>query len=60
VFLSAFEGYAKRPADVRFGDWLESHLDPAVKELRAHPDEELENINLARTARAAELGMDAV
>jgi len=60
VFLDAFEGYGRRPTDVRFGDWLERLIDPAVKELMAHPDEELENINLARTARAAEQGPEAV
>jgi ribosome-associated translation inhibitor RaiA len=56
VFLDAFEGYGHRPKDVRFGDWLESLIDPAVKELRRHPDEELENINLARSAVDAEKG----
>ncbi len=60
VFLDAFEQYDRRPKGVRFGEWLEGLIDPAVKELLAHPDEELENIALARTARAAEDGAGAV
>jgi len=60
VFLDAFEQYDRRPQDVRFGEWLEGLIDPAVKELLAHPDEELENIALARTAREAEDGAGAV
>ena len=60
VFLDAFEHYGRRPKEVRFGEWLEERIDPAVKELLAHPDRELENIDLARTARAAEKGADAV
>jgi ribosome-associated translation inhibitor RaiA len=60
VFLLAFEGYESRPADVRFGDWLEALLDPAVKALAENPDEELENVNLARAARAAEQGPETL
>lgn len=60
VFLNAFEQYDRRPKDVRFGEWLEGLIDPAVRELLAHPDEELENIALARAARAAEDGAGAV
>ena len=56
VFLMAFEGYADRPKDVRMGEWLEHTIDAAVKALAAHPDEELENINLSRAARAADRG----
>ncbi len=61
VFLDAFEACeAGRPQGLRFGEWLEGLIDPAVKELMAHPDKELENINLARSARAAENGPEAV
>jgi ribosome-associated translation inhibitor RaiA len=61
VFLDAFEAYEdRRLHDVRFGDWLERLIDPAVKALMAHPDKELENINLARSARVAENGPGAV
>jgi ribosome-associated translation inhibitor RaiA len=60
VFLDAFEAYPNRPRGVRFGDWLERLIDPAIRELLAHPDRELENINLARSARLAEEGPGAV
>ena len=60
VFLDAFEAYPDRPQGVRFGDWLQGLIDPAIKELLAHPDRELENINLARSARAAEQGPGTV
>ena len=60
VFLNAFENYDRRPGGVRFGEWLENLIDPAVKELLRRPDAELENIALARAARAAEKGTEAV
>jgi ribosome-associated translation inhibitor RaiA len=50
VFLAAFEGYESRPDGVRFGDWLEGLIDPTVRAIAHHPDEELENINMARSA----------
>jgi ribosome-associated translation inhibitor RaiA len=53
VFLGAFERYPRRPQDVRLGDWLDALIDPALKELTTHLDEELENISLARSAWAA-------
>jgi ribosome-associated translation inhibitor RaiA len=56
VFLTAFEGYTKRPRDVRLGDWLAGLLDPAIRTLAAAGDEELENIRLARLAVEAEEG----
>jgi len=56
VFLTAFEGYDQRPIDIRFGDWLEALIDPSVKALQNRSDEELENINLVRTALEAEGG----
>jgi len=48
VFLTAFETYDDRPRGLRFGDWLDNLIDPAVKELLRHP-EELESVSLART-----------
>jgi ribosome-associated translation inhibitor RaiA len=53
VFLAAFEGHAGRPPGVRYGDWLEGLLDPVVKAFERHPDEELENVNMARAACSA-------
>ncbi len=60
VFLDAFEKYARQPVGVRFGEWLEGLIDPAVKELLKNPDAELENIRQARSARAAEEGRESV
>jgi hypothetical protein len=56
VFLDAFERYTDRPKGVRFGDWLEGLIDPALKDLMTHSDKELENISLARSALRAEGG----
>jgi len=60
VFLDAFERFENWSREVRFGDWLEGLIEPAINELREHPDEELENINLARAAVAAERGEGVV
>jgi len=56
VFLMAFEDYDHRPPNVPFGDWLESLIDPALKMLVNHPDEELENIAAVRSLRDAPEG----
>jgi len=48
VFLTAFETFDDRPQGLRFGDWVDSLIDPAVKQLLRHP-EELESVSLART-----------
>jgi len=60
IFLTAFEDYSKRPQGLRISQWLESLIDPAVKTLQTKGDEELENINMARSAVAAEQGPHAV
>jgi ribosome-associated translation inhibitor RaiA len=60
VLLSAFEDYPRRPQGLRFGDWLERLIDPTIKELQRNPDRVLENVNLARSAIAAEQGPEAV
>jgi hypothetical protein len=49
VFLYAFDGFDHRPREIRFGDWLEHLIDPSVKALLLHPDEEKENIRFAQT-----------
>lgn len=51
VFLNAFERYDERPGSVRLGNWLEDLIDPSIKLVMEHPDEELENIRFARTLR---------
>jgi len=58
VFLLAFEGYQDRPLDVPAGTWLENLIDPAIKSLERNPDEELENVNMARTMRDAPEGKE--
>jgi ribosome-associated translation inhibitor RaiA len=50
IFLTAFDQYGARPEGVPLGDWLERVIDPAVKALMTRTAEEMENINLARTA----------
>jgi len=60
VFLLAFEGYQDRPQDVPAGMWLENLIDPAIKSLERNPDEELENVNMARTVRDAPEGKEPV
>jgi ribosome-associated translation inhibitor RaiA len=60
VFLQAFDGYAHRPKDVRFGEWLESLIDLAIKTLQRKGDVELENINRARSAVEAVEGRGAI
>jgi ribosome-associated translation inhibitor RaiA len=60
VFLTAFDCYAGRPKEIRFGDWLEALIDPAVRALQAKPAQELENIDLTRSAVEAEKGPGVV
>jgi ribosome-associated translation inhibitor RaiA len=56
VFLMAFEDYSNRPGGIPFGVWLDDLIDPAIKALQRHRDEELENIAMARTERDASEG----
>ena len=51
VYLNAFEGYARRPTEVPFHEWLDSLIDPSLKTVMRHPDEEKENASFARTVR---------
>ena len=60
VFLLAFEEFGHRTMDVRFGEWLEGLIDPAIKALHDNPDKELENISLARSAVEMEQGRGSV
>ena len=60
VFLIAFEEYAYRPKDIRLGEWLGRHIDTAIKAIANHPEEELENVNMARLARLAETGREII
>ena len=48
VLLAAFEQHARRPTEVRYGDWLEGLIDPELREFVKHPDAELENVRMVR------------
>lgn len=54
VFLNAFQRFEEHPREVPFGDWLEKLIDPSLKLLSEHGDEELANISFARTAMDAQ------
>jgi len=56
VYLNAFDRYALRPAGVPLHDWLDGLIDPSLKVLLRHPEEERENASMARTVREAPLG----
>ncbi len=55
VYLNAFEGYAQRPTEVPFNDWLDSLIDPSLKMLLRRPDEERENASMVRSLRETPL-----
>jgi ribosome-associated translation inhibitor RaiA len=55
VFLNAFQRFDEHPREVPFGDWLEDLIDPSLKLINEHGDEELANISFARTAMEADL-----
>jgi ribosome-associated translation inhibitor RaiA len=50
IFLTAFDQYDDRPEGLHLGEWLENLIDPSVKALMTRTTEEMENINLARSA----------
>jgi ribosome-associated translation inhibitor RaiA len=54
VMLNAFEHYDEAPDEMRFGEWLESWIEPSVQALLRHPIEEGENIAFARTLQENE------
>jgi hypothetical protein len=51
VYLNAFEQYGRRPIQVPFHVWLDGLIDPSLKMLLKHPDEEGQNASFARTMR---------
>jgi ribosome-associated translation inhibitor RaiA len=51
VYLNAFERFAGRPTDVRLSQWLDGLIDPSLRALLRHPDEERQNASMARTVR---------
>jgi ribosome-associated translation inhibitor RaiA len=55
VYLRAFEGYSKRPADIRVSEWLDKLIDPSLREQIKRPDAVHEEASLARTVRQSPL-----
>lgn len=55
VYLNAFERFMRRPTAVPLGEWLEGLIDPSIRALRRHPDEEAEAASMARTLRETPL-----
>ena len=55
VMLTAYDRFAERPATMLLGGWLETLVDPAIRNLLRHPDEELEEVSFARTLREMDL-----
>jgi ribosome-associated translation inhibitor RaiA len=53
VFLAAFEEHPRRQPDVRYGEWLETLIDPTVRAIEQNPAKELDNINMVRSASDA-------
>jgi hypothetical protein len=51
VYLNAFERFPQWPTEVPLSAWLDGLLDPSLRALLRHPDEEHENASMARTAR---------
>jgi hypothetical protein len=51
VYLTAFEQWPRRRAEVPLSDWLEGLIEPSIRALLRHPDEEAEAARMARTLR---------
>ena len=56
VYLNAFEKYPHWSAATPFHTWLDELIDPSLKALLRHPDEEHVNASFARTVRERPLG----
>lgn len=53
IFLTAFDQYADRPEGLQLSEWLANLIDPSVKTLMTRTAEEMENINMTRSAMNA-------
>jgi hypothetical protein len=53
VYLNAFEHFPHRPTNIPLGDWLDHLIDPSLKMLMRHSDEERDAVTFARTLRQA-------
>jgi ribosome-associated translation inhibitor RaiA len=54
VFLAAFESHSHRHDEVRYREWLEGLIDPTVRAFDRDPVGERQNVNMARSACAAQ------
>jgi hypothetical protein len=54
VFLNAFEQYASRPEQVRFGQWLEDLIDPSIRAMADDAEDEAQTVSFARTFQEME------
>lgn len=54
VFLTAFDQFESKPANVMLGEWFEQLIDQVVHDLLRDPERELENIEMARSALDAD------
>jgi ribosome-associated translation inhibitor RaiA len=55
VFLNAFDRFAERPNPPEtLGEWLETLIDPSIRELLDHPETERENLSFLSTLRTIE------
>jgi len=60
VYLNAFERFTRRPTDVRLSEWLDGLIEPSIRALMQHPEEEAVAASLARTVRETPLeGMNS-
>jgi len=55
VYLNAFEEFTGRPANVPLSAWLEGLIEPSLRALLQHTEEESTAASLARTVRATSL-----
>jgi ribosome-associated translation inhibitor RaiA len=58
VYLTAFERFAERSRDVSVSQWLEGLIDPALRDLLHHADEEHQAASFARTVRTLGVGAE--
>lgn len=55
VYLNAFEQFTDRNTTLRMSEWLDSLIDPSLRESLRHPDEVHQEASLARTIRAMDM-----
>jgi ribosome-associated translation inhibitor RaiA len=51
IYLNAFEQFMNWPTHVSLHDWLDSLIDPSLRAMLQHPDEEHAAASFARTTR---------